>query len=51
VVNIQSDGTVVILVTICRAKNMDNKQNLVNVWNAINNIAKKGVGIFFPIHT
>ncbi len=39
-----------ILVTIHRAENTDNFNNLKNIWDALNTIAKKGIKVFFPIH-
>ncbi len=39
-----------ILVTIHRADNTDNKENLQNIMEALKEIARKGVKIFFPAH-
>ncbi len=39
-----------ILTTIHRAENTDNKNNLSNIWEALNNIANWGIKIFFPVH-
>ncbi len=39
-----------ILSTIHRADNTDIKENLINIFEAINNIAGNGIKIFFPVH-
>ena len=39
-----------ILATIHRAENTDNYRNLVNIWEALNELARKGYRIFFPVH-
>jgi len=39
-----------ILVTIHRADNTDIKNNLKNIWDAVNHLAGKGIKIFFPVH-
>jgi UDP-GlcNAc3NAcA epimerase len=39
-----------ILATIHRAENTDNKENLLNIWQALNEIANKGYKILFPLH-
>jgi len=39
-----------ILVTIHRADNTDNKENLQNIMEALKEIARKGLKIFFPAH-
>jgi len=39
-----------ILVTIHRAENTDNKDNLKNIWEALIELAKTGITIFFPVH-
>jgi UDP-N-acetylglucosamine 2-epimerase len=39
-----------ILVTIHRAENTDNSNNLRNIWDALIDLAKSGKTIFFPAH-
>ncbi|HBE44885.1 MAG TPA: UDP-N-acetylglucosamine 2-epimerase (non-hydrolyzing) [Deltaproteobacteria bacterium] len=39
-----------ILVTIHRADNTENKDNLRNIWDALIEIVKKGITVFFPVH-
>ncbi len=39
-----------ILATIHRAENTDNKINLFNIIDALNNIANNGYKVFFPVH-
>jgi UDP-N-acetylglucosamine 2-epimerase len=39
-----------ILVTIHRADNTDIKENLTNIWEAVNHLASEGMKIFFPVH-
>ncbi len=39
-----------ILVTIHRAENTDIKENLENIWNALNDIANSDIKVFFPVH-
>jgi len=39
-----------ILVTIHRAENTDNLENLKNIWEALVEIAQNNIKIFFPIH-
>jgi UDP-N-acetylglucosamine 2-epimerase len=39
-----------ILVTIHRAENTDNKENLRNIWLALKAVAKKGIKVFFTVH-
>ena len=39
-----------ILATIHRAENTDNYRNLANIWEALNELARKGYRIFFPVH-
>ncbi len=39
-----------ILVTIHRAENTDNNENLKNIWSALKDIANSGIKLFFPIH-
>ncbi|HOJ44093.1 MAG TPA: UDP-N-acetylglucosamine 2-epimerase, partial [Syntrophorhabdaceae bacterium] len=39
-----------ILVTIHRADNTENKDNLRNIWEALIEIVKRGIAIFFPVH-
>ncbi|MCP5050168.1 MAG: UDP-N-acetylglucosamine 2-epimerase (non-hydrolyzing), partial [bacterium] len=39
-----------ILVTIHRAENTDNKENLVNILQALNTFASRGKTVFFPLH-
>lgn len=46
--HLQTKGYV--LVTIHRAENTDNSQNLVNIWQALLEIANHGTDIFFPVH-
>jgi len=39
-----------VLVTVHRAENTDNKENLRNIWTAIKEIAGKGIKVFFLVH-
>jgi UDP-N-acetylglucosamine 2-epimerase len=39
-----------ILVTIHRAENTNSRENLENIWKALNKLAKDGIDVFFPIH-
>ena len=39
-----------ILTTIHRAENTDNSKSLRSIWEALNELARKGYKIFFPIH-
>lgn len=39
-----------ILATIHRAENTDIMENLTNIWEALNDIAKSGYSIIFPVH-
>lgn len=39
-----------ILVTIHRAENTDIRQNLSNIWRSLDEIAKMGMRIIFPVH-
>jgi UDP-N-acetylglucosamine 2-epimerase len=39
-----------ILVTIHRADNTENKDNLRNIWEALIEIVKRGITVFFPVH-
>jgi len=39
-----------ILVTIHRAENTDNKENLMNIWEALIEIASQGISVLFPVH-
>ena len=39
-----------VLTTIHRAENTDNKENLFAIWEALKELALKGIKIFFPVH-
>ncbi len=39
-----------VLVTIHRAENTDNEENLRNIWDALLDLAREGITVFFPVH-
>ncbi len=39
-----------VLTTIHREENTDNQNNLLNIWEALKDLAVQGIKIFFPIH-
>jgi len=39
-----------ILTTIHRAENTNNRENLLEIWEALKKLALKGIKVFFPVH-